>query len=30
VWLIPKVWRAIRAIVSRIAGWFGHSQHTHP
>jgi hypothetical protein len=30
VWLIPKLWRAIRAIVSRIAGWFGHSQHTHP
>jgi hypothetical protein len=21
LWLIPKVWRAIRAIVTRIAGW---------
>lgn len=23
IWLIPKVWRTIRAIVARIAVWFG-------
>ena len=22
VWLIPKVWRMLRAIVARITGWF--------
>ena len=23
IWLIPKVWRMLRAIAARIAGWFG-------
>ena len=25
VWLVPKVWRALRAIVNRVAGWFSGS-----
>ena len=25
IWLIPKVWRMIRAIVDRIVGWFAGS-----
>ena len=24
IWLLPKLWRYIRAIVNRIATWFGH------
>jgi len=24
IWLIPKVWRMLRAIATRVAGWFGH------
>ncbi|MFO1322657.1 MAG: DUF4126 domain-containing protein [Burkholderiales bacterium] len=27
IWLIPKVWRTIRAILARIAGWFGGDGH---
>jgi hypothetical protein len=27
IWLIPKVWRMIRAIANRIAGWFSDSNH---
>jgi Domain of unknown function (DUF4126) len=23
IWLIPKVWRMLRAIVARVSGWFG-------
>ena len=23
IWLIPKVWRMVRAIVARVSGWFG-------
>ena len=23
IWLIPKVWRMLRAIVARCKGWFG-------
>ena len=23
IWLIPKLWRAFRRIVARVAGWFG-------
>jgi hypothetical protein len=23
IWLIPKVWRMLRAIVTRVGGWFG-------
>jgi hypothetical protein len=25
IWLLPKVWRALRAIVNRVAGWFSGS-----
>ena len=24
IWLLPKLWRSIRAILNRIATWFGH------
>jgi uncharacterized protein DUF4126 len=27
IWLIPKVWRMIRAIANRITGWFAGSNH---
>jgi len=27
IWLIPKVWRMIRAIVNRIVDWFAGSNH---
>ena len=27
IWLLPKVWRALRAIVGRVAGWFDGSGH---
>ena len=27
VWLVPKVWRALRAIVNRAAGWLSGSTH---
>ena len=27
IWLIPKVWRMIRAIANRITGWFAGSSH---
>ena len=27
VWLVPKVWRALRAIVNRVAGWLSGSTH---
>jgi hypothetical protein len=27
VWLIPKVWRMLRAIVNRIVDWFAGSSH---
>ncbi|MGE5088267.1 MAG: DUF4126 domain-containing protein [Candidatus Levyibacteriota bacterium] len=29
IWLLPKVWRAIRRIFVRIAGWFGNSMTEH-
>ena len=29
IWLLPRVWRAIRRTVERIAGWFGHSMTEH-
>lgn len=29
IWLLPRVWRAIRRIVLRIFGWFGHSMTEH-
>lgn len=25
IWLIPKVWRMIRALIDRLLGWFGQS-----
>jgi uncharacterized protein DUF4126 len=28
IWLIPRVWRMIRRIVVRVAGWFGHVTHS--
>ncbi|MEO8507437.1 MAG: DUF4126 domain-containing protein [Betaproteobacteria bacterium] len=30
IWLIPKVWRMIRAIAARIAGWFGGDGRQQP
>lgn len=30
VWLIPKVWRMIRAIMRRIVGWFDAAGPHHP
>ncbi len=24
IWLLPRVWRAIRRVFARISGWFGH------
>jgi hypothetical protein len=30
IWLIPKVWRMIRAIAVRIAGWFGGDGRQQP
>jgi uncharacterized protein YjeT (DUF2065 family) len=27
IWLIPKLWRAIRRILQRVLGWFGHGPH---
>ena len=30
IWLIPKVWRMIRAIAMRIAGWFGGDDRRQP
>ena len=30
VWLLPKVWRALRAIARRIGAWFGGGEHTSP
>jgi hypothetical protein len=27
VWLVPKVWRALRAIVNRVADWLSGSTH---
>ena len=29
IWLLPRVWRAIRRIVLRISGWVGHSMTEH-
>ncbi|MGA8033160.1 MAG: DUF4126 domain-containing protein [Casimicrobiaceae bacterium] len=29
IWLLPRVWRAIRRIVLRILGWFGPSMTEH-
>ena len=29
IWLLPKVWRAVRRIVLRLSGWFGHSMTEH-
>lgn len=29
VWLLPRVWRAIRRMVLRILGWFGPSMTEH-
>ena len=30
IWLIPKVWRLLRAIAARIAGWFGQPSAGNP
>ncbi|HQR10013.1 MAG TPA: DUF4126 domain-containing protein [Casimicrobiaceae bacterium] len=30
LWLIPKVWRMLRAIVARIAGWFDQPSTGNP
>ena len=27
IWLIPKLWRAIRRVVARVAAWFGGGRH---
>jgi len=27
IWLLPKIWRTLRAIVRRIAAWFDGSSH---
>ena len=29
IWLLPRVWRAIRRIALRISGWFGNSMTEH-
>jgi len=29
VWLMPKVWRMLRAIVDRMVHWFDGSQRSH-
>jgi hypothetical protein len=29
IWLLPRVWRAIRRIFVRISGWFGNSITEH-
>jgi hypothetical protein len=29
IWLLPRVWRAIRRIFVRISGWFGNSMTEH-
>ena len=30
VWLIPKVWRLLRALVARVIGWFGQPTAGNP
>jgi hypothetical protein len=30
VWLIPKVWRMLRAIVTRVSGWFSQPTAGNP
>jgi hypothetical protein len=30
IWLIPKVWRMLRAIMDRIIGWFDRSHRPSP
>ena len=30
IWLLPKVWRALRAIVARVSGWFGQTTTGSP
>lgn len=30
IWLIPKVWRLLRAIVDRVIAWFDRSHRSHP
>jgi hypothetical protein len=30
IWLIPKVWRMLRAIVTRVGGWFGQPTPGNP
>ena len=30
IWLIPKVWRMLRAIVTRISGWFNQAPAGNP
>jgi len=25
VWLVPKLWRAVRGLMSRVQSWFGHA-----
>ena len=30
IWLIPKVWRMLRAIVDRVIGWFDGSHRPSP
>ena len=30
IWLIPKLWRTIGRIFTRVRGWFGHATATDP
>ena len=30
IWLIPKLWRTISRIFTRVRGWFGHAAATDP
>jgi hypothetical protein len=30
IWLIPKVWRLLRALVDRVVGWFDRSHRPSP
>jgi len=30
IWLLPKLWRGIRAVVAKIAHWFGGNDSHRP
>jgi hypothetical protein len=30
IWLIPKVWRMLRGIGTRVSGWFGQPHTGNP